>query len=93
MEAKDTVKTNMELLTNDDWDEGGGYIHESVDKALAIQAKITWDMARKAGIREVVDKIVKMKGCYDTQGNLIGILSWDKKEWESIVGEWLGENK
>jgi hypothetical protein len=60
------------------------------DTELSKLQRGTKKLARSsfnAGIREVIDKIVELKGCYDTKQNFIGILSWDKKEWQAFLKE------
>lgn len=59
MEAKDTVMSAEELdafcekagLSNEDWDEGGGYVHEAVVRVIKE--------ARQAGIKEVLEFLKK----------------------------------
>ena len=70
MEAKDTVmKVWTTPLTNDNWDEGGGFTVEAVESALVEQAGISFK-AGQVGQKLVCSKCENAGSCANTEGCL-----------------------
>jgi len=84
MEAKDIILKSNVLLSNNDWDEGGGYRPESVNNALKKQAVVAARIGRLDGIREVVEWVRDHK--FDSMGNTTFRIV--ASEWQAKLKEW-----
>lgn len=81
---KYAVRNTSELLDNADWDEGGGYFDESVQKALEKQAEISFKAGMDAGRREVSEYINEHHNSDISCDTFL--INWD--EWQSKLKEW-----
>ena len=85
MKAKDTVMKASELISIQRVQEAAGtYDNPRLPLALAVakaQAEITWDIAHKAGIREVVEWI-ENRSILANRGTAHG------QEWQAKLKEW-----
>ena len=82
MEAKDTVLTETELkcfLGNDI------VVGKQAKQCLERQTEITWDIAFKAGIREVVEWIMRYRS--ESTREFV-CLTLGKEAWQTQLKEW-----
>jgi hypothetical protein len=85
MKAKDKALDIGKLLFNYDWDEGGGYLEDSVKIALATQAEISFN----AGIKEVVDFMKNHRGVPKAiHPDPTIYFSFEYSEWQTKLKEW-----
>ena len=94
MEAKDTVVKLGKVLTNDDWDEGGGYMSEPVGEALLKQAEISFRAGYKEGVE---DQTIEVEKAYRLgirevaewiKANAIFAYDNDREAWQAKLKEW-----
>ena len=91
MEAKDTVMTDQQIISVSNELGKDGAVFPIIDQFelrayLRKQADITWDIARKEGMREVTESLTWESTSY--YGTALVKVEMSKAEWQAQLKGW-----